>query len=148
MTLPFLSPEWISAMQALRDELDLSLPPGVPAVVANLTITDVPFGDGAVSAHVDTTGGAVEVDLGHRRDAQLEVRLDYATARAIVIEQQPQLAVRAFLTGKIKLTGDLEAVLGPDTDIIELVASLGGTNVADVHPDAGSIGARVRSLTG
>jgi predicted unusual protein kinase regulating ubiquinone biosynthesis (AarF/ABC1/UbiB family) len=150
VTLPFLSPEWITAMQDLRDELDLAIPPGVPEAVVNLSVTDVPFGDGTIAAHLDTTGGSVEIDLGHARDAQVAVRLDYATARTIVLEQQPQLAIRAFITGKITLTGDLEAVLGPDSDLLELLTSLGATgatSVADLHPDAGAIGERVRALT-
>jgi predicted unusual protein kinase regulating ubiquinone biosynthesis (AarF/ABC1/UbiB family) len=150
VTLPFLSPEWIGAMQELRDELDLSLPPGVPAAVANLTVTDVPFGDGTVTAHVDTTGRAVEVDLGHVPNADIQIRIDHVTARAIVLEQRPQLAVSAFLTGKIKLTGNLEAVLGPDADLLELVTSLGATgaaSIADLAPEAGAIGERVRALT-
>jgi predicted unusual protein kinase regulating ubiquinone biosynthesis (AarF/ABC1/UbiB family) len=150
VTLPFLSSEWIAAMRDLRDELDLSLPPGVPSAIANLTVTDVPFGDGTLQAHVDTTNGSVDVDLGHVRRAQIEVRVDHATARAIVLEQQPQLAVRAFLTGKIKITGDLEAVLGPDTDLMDLMSVLGSADantVAELHPTAGSVADRVRSLT-
>ncbi|HVX17491.1 MAG TPA: AarF/UbiB family protein [Acidimicrobiales bacterium] len=150
VTLPFLSPEWITAMRELRDELDLSLPPGVPAAVANITVTDVPFGNGTVEAHVDTTDGSVQMDLGYLRHAQIDVSIDHATARALVLDQQPQLAVRAFLTGKIKLTGNLEAVLGPDTDLMELLGALGATGtatVAELHPAAGSVGERVRSLT-
>ena len=36
-----------------------------------------------------------------------------------MIEQQPQVAVRAFLMGKIKLEGNFDSLLGPDTDLMK-----------------------------
>jgi predicted unusual protein kinase regulating ubiquinone biosynthesis (AarF/ABC1/UbiB family) len=154
MTLPFLSPEWIDAMRDLRDEVATTLadqvPGDVPAVVANLTVTDVPFGDGTVLAHADTSTGSVDLDLGHRPDAHLHLTLDHATARTLVLEQQPQFAMRAFLLGKIKLDGDLAGVLGDDTDPMALLAAFdlsGATSLADIDPTAAALGDRVKALT-
>jgi predicted unusual protein kinase regulating ubiquinone biosynthesis (AarF/ABC1/UbiB family) len=150
MSLPFLSPEWIDAMRALRDEVAPDVPADVPAVVANLTVTDVPFGDGTVLAHADTSSGSIELDLGHRDDAHVHLTLDHATARTLVLEQQPQFAMRAFLLGKIKLEGDLSGVLGDDADPMELLAAFdlsGATSLTDIDPTAAALGERVKALT-
>ncbi len=136
-------------MRALRDEIAPSSAE-LPAVVANLTVTEVPFGDGTVRAHADTTGGAVAIELGHRPEADLHLTLDHQTARALVVDQQPQDALRAFLLGKIKLEGDLSKILGEDADPMALLASFdltGSTSLSDLDPTAAELAARVKAIT-
>ena len=57
----------------------------------NLVITEVPFGDGAIDAHLDTTGGSLKLETGHIDLVDLKVTLDYATAKAILVEGNPQV---------------------------------------------------------
>jgi predicted unusual protein kinase regulating ubiquinone biosynthesis (AarF/ABC1/UbiB family) len=150
MALPFLSAEWIDAMRDLRDELAPSAPADLPAVVVNLTVTDVPFGDGTVLAHGDTSGGRLDLDLGHRAEAAIHLTLNHDTARKLVLGQDPQDAMRAFLLGKIKLEGDLSGVLGEDVDPMALLASFdltGGTTLADLDPAAADLAERIKTLT-
>ncbi|HEX5367300.1 MAG TPA: SCP2 sterol-binding domain-containing protein [Acidimicrobiales bacterium] len=110
MPYQFLSDEWISAAKALRDEVPE--PITVPAPVKmNLTVTDVPFGDGTVEAHMDTTGGQVDLDLGHVEAPDVSTTLDYATARAMLVDGNPQAAMQAFMAGKIKLVGDMSKAI-------------------------------------
>ena len=77
----------------------------------NLVVTDVPFGSGSMNAHVDTLSGELEVDLGHLRDADIALTLGYETAKAILVEQDGQAAMQAFLGGRIKIEGDMTKLL-------------------------------------
>jgi hypothetical protein len=73
----------------------------------NLTITEVPFGAGTIDAHMDTTSGELELDLGHLDGSDVTATLDYDTAKAMMVDADPQAAMQAFMAGKIKLQGDL-----------------------------------------
>ena len=77
----------------------------------NQIITDVPFGDGTIDAHMDTSGGEMEMDLGHLEGPDLTVTLDYATAKAILVDGNPQAGMQAFMAGKIKVQGDMTKLM-------------------------------------
>jgi putative sterol carrier protein len=106
----FLSDEWVSAAREIREESDSAAPAGMP-VKMNLVITDVPFGDGSVDAHMDTTSGELELDFGHVERPDVTVTLDHGTARSIMVDGEPQAAMQAFMAGKIKLQGDMTKAL-------------------------------------
>jgi putative sterol carrier protein len=102
----FLSDAWIDAAKKIREEAPA--PATTPAPVKmNLTITEVPFGDGSVEAHMDTTSGELDLDLGHLDGSDVSATLDYETAKAMMVDANPQAAMQAFMAGKIKLTGDM-----------------------------------------
>ena len=106
MPYKFLSDEWIEAARKIREEVDS--PTAAPAPVKmNLVITDVPFGDGAVDAHMDSTSGEVVLDTGHVDGPDVTATLDYETAKAMMVDSNPQAAMQAFMAGKIKLQGDM-----------------------------------------
>src|SRR5271165_6043382 len=86
MPYPFLSDEWVDEAHRLRLEYEGRIPAIPHAVRMNLVVTEVPFGDGDIDAHVDTTGGQLFVDSGHIDDPDLTVTVPYATARAIRVE--------------------------------------------------------------
>ena len=106
MPYQFLSDAWIDAAKKIREEAPA--PATTPAPVKmNLTITEVPFGDGSVEAHMDTTSGELDLDLGHLDGPDVSATLDYETAKAMMVDANPQAAMQAFMAGKIKLTGDM-----------------------------------------
>ena len=110
-TYAFLSPEWIEAARELRAEhLAEAEAPG-QTMRMNLTVESVPHGDGVVEAHVDTTGGIVEIDLGHLDAADVKVSLDYATARAVLIDNDAEAAMGAFMAGRVRVEGDMTKLL-------------------------------------
>src|ERR1700684_2564708 len=81
-TFPFLRDEWVSEARKIREEYE-----GKGAVVPhqmkmNLNVTEVPFGTGALDAHLDTSDGAAKLELGHIEPVDLTVTVDYATAKA------------------------------------------------------------------
>jgi hypothetical protein len=107
---PFLSDEWIQAAKEIRE----SAPGGADTphkVRMNQIVTDVPFGSGTIEAHFDSTSGQLEMDLGHLENPDLTVTLDYATAKAILVDGNPQAGMQAFMAGKIKVQGDMTKLM-------------------------------------
>jgi hypothetical protein len=107
---PFLSDEWLAAAKEIRESS------GAPAttphkVRMNQVITDVPFGDGTINAHMDSSDGELKLDVGHLDNPDLTVTLDYATAKAILVEGNPQAGMQAFMAGKIKVQGDMTKLM-------------------------------------
>ncbi len=77
----------------------------------NQIITDVPFGEGTVDAHVDSSSGELEMGTGHLETPDVTITLDYETARSIFVDGDPQAAMQAFMGGKIKVQGDMTELL-------------------------------------
>jgi putative sterol carrier protein len=103
----FLSEEWFEAAIALREQYAGQLPDVVMALTINQIITEVPFGDGEVRAYLDTTNNAVQFLLGEADEPDAVVTTDYETARIMIVEQDPQAAMQAFMEGKVKVQGDM-----------------------------------------
>jgi putative sterol carrier protein len=108
---PFLSDEWIEAAQAIRDEYKGKVRPVAHAVRMNQVITDVPFGTGTIESHIDTSSGELELEFGHLESPDLTVTMDYATAKAIIVEGDPGAGMQAFMAGKIRVQGDMTKLM-------------------------------------
>jgi putative sterol carrier protein len=126
---PFLSPQWVEAARTIRDDYRGKIPPTAHVMRLNQVITEVPFGDGTINAHVDTTTGELEMELGHLDGPDLQVTLDYATAKAIFVEGNPQAGMQAFMAGKIKVEGDVTKLMAmqatpPDPGTLELAGRI------------------------
>lgn len=130
---PFLSEEWIEAVRAVREEYRGKSQPIAHSFRMNQVITDVPFGTGTVDAHMDSTSGELEMELGHLEQVDLTVTLDYSTAKAILVDGNPQAGMQAFMAGKIRVDGDMSKLMAMQT----------------VTPDAtaAEISAKIRDLT-
>jgi putative sterol carrier protein len=132
---PFLSDEWMDAAKAIREEYRGKAQPVPHVVKMNQIITDVPFGEGTIEAHMDTSSGEMEMDTGHIEGADVTVTLDYATAKAIFVEGNPQAGMQAFMAGKIKVAGDMT----------KLMAMQGGGGAAD--PVADELAQKIAEIT-
>lgn len=108
---PFLSDEWIAAARKIREEFDGPARPVPHQMKMNLVVTEVPFGAGSLDAHMDSTDGQFKLDLGHIDPVDLKVTLDYLTAKAILVEGNPQAGMQAFMAGKIKVEGDMAKLM-------------------------------------
>jgi hypothetical protein len=102
---PFLSPEWIAEARLIRAKFEGQ----APKIPVSIRMNQV-------------------VDLGHLESPDLTVTTDYATARAIFLEQDPQAGMQAFLSGKVKVEGDMTKMMQmqiamPKDDLAEKVAA-------------------------
>ena len=77
----------------------------------NQVITEVPFGTGTINAHVDTSSGSLEMDIGHLDKADVTVTLDYATAKAVFVDGTVSAAMAAFMAGKVRVQGEMAKLL-------------------------------------
>jgi hypothetical protein len=121
-TYPFLSPEWVEAAKAIRDEYADRLPPPPMPMKANVVVTRAPFGSDTIAAFVDTSTGQLLLDLGQLDDAELTIRVEYEVARRLFVERDQTAAMEAFFSGRIVVEGDLAKVLALQTQQIDPVA--------------------------
>jgi putative sterol carrier protein len=115
-TYPFLSDEWIAEARTIRAEMAAAQPdagaaPPAAAVRMNQVITDVPFGDGKLDAHLDTSSGTLEMEIGHLEHPDVTVTLDYATAKAIFVDGTLEAGMKAFMDGKVRVQGDMAKLI-------------------------------------
>jgi hypothetical protein len=109
--LPFLSSEWWAEVGRMRAQQPDRPTGPAEAVQVNQIITDVPFGDGTLLAHIDTSSGEASFGLGHLDLPDVTITLDYQVARAMLIEGNPQAAMRAFMTGQLQVTGEMTKLI-------------------------------------
>ncbi len=108
---PFLSDEWMDAAKAIRDEFADKVSPPAHSIRMNQVVTEVPFGDGTVNAHLDTSGGEAIMETGLLEDPELTVTTDWATAKAITVDGDAQVGMQAFMQGKVKVQGDMSKLM-------------------------------------
>ncbi|MGQ0743277.1 MAG: hypothetical protein ACT4OS_02855 [Acidimicrobiales bacterium] len=114
----FLSQGWIAAARQVRSDHDETLAQSVPEEVRlNLVITEVPFDPGQLDAHLDTTLGRMDLETGHLDGGDATVTLDYFTARDIFIEGTPDVLMRAFMAGKLRVQGDMAKLVAAMTQL-------------------------------
>jgi hypothetical protein len=117
MTHLFLSPEWMEAAREIRARYADQVPEVTTVIKINQIVTDVPFGDGEVRSYLDSSSGAMEMELGELDDADATVTTDYATAKALFVDQDQAIAMQAFMSGKIKVQGDMMKMMALQTAV-------------------------------
>jgi hypothetical protein len=115
MPYPFLSDEWLAEARKIRAEYQGKAPAVAHVVRMNLVVTGVPFGDKDIDAHMDTSNGELVLDTGHLEAADLKVTVDYDTAKAILIDGNPQAGMQAFMAGKVRVEGDMAKLMALQT---------------------------------
>ncbi|GAC1531817.1 MAG: hypothetical protein NVS3B12_08440 [Acidimicrobiales bacterium] len=108
---PFLSQEWIDAAKGIYEAHRGEGPPVSVSMRANLNITEVPFGESPLKAHLDTSAGELEVDLGHLDKADLTLTMGYDTAKAQIVSGDQAAVMQAFMGGRIKIDGDMSKLM-------------------------------------
>ena len=131
----FLSQDWLEQAKAIREEFEGQGGPPPHQIRMNLVITEVPadVSDAPIDAHMDTSSGDMKMDMGHIENPELTVTLDYETAKAILVEGNPQAGMQAFMAGKIKVQGDMT----------KLMAMQSGP----VDPSAAEVAAKIKEIT-
>ena len=127
MTHEFLSDDWMNAARAIRAKYEGQTPKIAASIRINQVITEVPFGSGEVKSFIDTSSGDMQMDLGELENPDAVVTTDWATARAMFALGDQAAAMQAFMSGKIKVTGDMMKLMSmqtavPQTDITVKIA--------------------------
>ena len=127
MTHPFLSQEWMDAVKDIRTKYADRAAKITQSIKINQIVTDVPFGDGTVKTYMDTSSGDLVMDLGELEGADCTVTTDYATAKAISVDQDQAAGMQAFMSGKIKVQGDMMKMMAlqtaiPQDDVTKAIA--------------------------
>lgn len=128
MSHQFLSESWIEAARDIRHRYSGDVPAIDVVVRINVITTKVPFGNGSISAYIDTSNGSLEMELGSIEESDLTVTTDYETARKLFVEQDPTASMQAFMAGRIKVEGDITRLMVmqtslPQTDKTDAVAA-------------------------
>jgi hypothetical protein len=100
----FLSDEWFDAVEALRDEA-----PEPPAAVKDLKVNVVVAGGPDGDREIHMAGGQFERGLVDAAPTKLTV--PYDVARAMFIDGNQQVGMQAFMTGQIKVEGDMTKLM-------------------------------------
>ncbi len=134
---PFLSDEWLEQTRLIREEFKDRAPAVTISVRMNQIINDVPFGDGVVRAHLDTSSGTLDIETGHVDSPDVTVTMPYDVAKALLVDGDPSVAMNAFMGGRIKVDGDITKLLG-----LQVPAATAASG-----PDAALVMERIKAIT-
>ena len=113
--------------RAIRAKYQDQMPDITISIRINQVITDVPFGEGDMKTFVDTSGGQMLLEIGELDEPDAVLIVDYATAKAMIVDQDPTAAMQAFMSGQIKIQGDMMKIMAlqavPRNETSELVAA-------------------------
>ncbi len=132
-TYEFLSDDWLAETRAIRAEFEGKGATIEHSIRMNLVVNEPPFGDGPIEAHADTTSGSLVLDRGHIEAVDLTVTVEYAVAKAILVEGDPNADIQAFMQGRVKVDGDISKLLALQT--------------LSPDPVAVEIGSRIQAMT-
>ena len=109
MALQFLSKEWFDQVMSLRAEALATLgDDGLPADVKQVKLNiSVPHADGEKQFSVRNG----DAQMGHISDADTKLTLEYDVARRLVLEGDVSAGMQAFMSGQIKVEGDMSKLL-------------------------------------
>ncbi|MCU1427573.1 MAG: sterol transfer family protein [Actinomycetia bacterium] len=106
----FLSDEWFAEVERLVSEHGNDAAPAHANVLVNLTITETPFGDER-QLHMGAKEGQGAFAKGHADGADVTLTTDYGTAKEVFVSGNPQAGMQAFMSGKVKVQGDMTKLM-------------------------------------
>ena len=104
MSHVFLSDDWFEAVEGLRDEAPEPAP-AMKDLKLNIIVAGGPDGD----REIHMAGGQFERGLVEGAPTKLTV--PYDVAKAMFIEGNQQAAMQAFMSGQIKVEGDMTKLM-------------------------------------
>jgi hypothetical protein len=102
VTHPFMSNAWFDAIIEIRDEVgEIPVDQATRDVVINLVVTDGPDGDQEMHVKPGSFG------RGLAENAPTKLTMPYEIARNLFVERDQQIAVEAFMAGRIRIEGEI-----------------------------------------
>jgi hypothetical protein len=106
MAFTFLSDEWFAEVDKIRESAgDEAIPSTLKDLTVNIVVTGGPEGD----KEVHLSGGSYEKGLNS--SAPTKVTVPFEVAKSIFIEGNQQAAIQAFMSGQIKVEGDMTKLM-------------------------------------
>lgn len=109
MAYPFLSDAWFDAVEALRDRAPAA-PEEIADIAVNMVVTGGPDGDRTLHF------AEGRFDRGLVDGAPTTVTLPHRVARSMLVDLDPEAAITAFMTGEIRVEGDVSRLLALQQD--------------------------------
>lgn len=105
----FLTDDWFTKVAELTAQAgDLNLPPALNALAINLIVTD--------AAHqIELALASGKLQKGLAEYAKTTLTMDAETLRKVFLEYDMTAAMQAFMTGKIKVQGDMSQLMSLQT---------------------------------
>ena len=105
----FLTDDWFTKVAELTAQAgDLNLPPALNALAINLIVTD--------TAHqIELALASGKLQKGLAEHAKTTLTMDAETLRKVFLEYDMTAAMQAFMTGKIKVQGDMSQLMSLQT---------------------------------
>ncbi len=105
----FLTDDWFNTVEQLTAVAgDLNLPPALANLAINLVVTDA-----SGNTELALVGGKIQKGLSN--DAKTTLNMDADTLRKVFLEFDMMAAMQAFMTGKIKVQGDMAQLMSLQT---------------------------------
>lgn len=111
MPYPFLSDAWFAATAVLAEKYADHLPEITEKAKINMVVTATPFSDQPVRTFLDTSSGQIMLAKGSLEKPDCTVTTDYHTCTALLIEQDQNGVMQAFMAGRIKVQGDMAKLM-------------------------------------
>jgi hypothetical protein len=125
MAHEFLTDDWFEAAKAIYDEHGKGVKPPF-AIRMQQIVTDVPWG-GEVRTFIDTSGDEPRMEKGEIDKPDVTMTVDYVTAKKLFVDQDQAAAMQAFMSGKIKVAGDMTKLMmmqaQPPVDAMTTIAA-------------------------
>ena len=104
MAYRFLSDEWFDAVEALRDKAPAA-PEEIADIAVNMVVTGGPDGDRTLHF------ADGRFDRGLVEGAPTTVTVPHRVARSMLVDLDPNAAITAFMSGEIRVEGDVSRIL-------------------------------------
>ncbi len=123
MAQEFLSEGWFSEVDRIQNEVNPPVPAAIKDLKINMQVTGAPSGE--IAFRMD--GG--KLCKGHAADAPTKLVIPFATAKAMLIDQNQQAVMQAFMSGQIRVEGDMAKLMqmqmaGPPSPEAQKVSQL------------------------
>lgn len=101
----FLTDDWFATVADLTAQAgELNLPPSLQALAINLIVTDA-------TGQTELALASGKLQKGLAEQAKTTLTMDAQTLRKVFLEYDMSAAMQAFMTGKIKVQGDMSQLM-------------------------------------
>ena len=123
MAETFLSDGWFSQADKIQNEVNPPVPAAIQGLKINMAVTGGPSGD------VDFRMENGKLVKGHAADAPTKLVIPFDVAKAMLIDQNQQAVMQAFMSGQIRVEGDMAKLMqmqmaGPPSPEAQKVSQL------------------------